>query len=121
MQPKPAPTTVVNNPGPDKNLQERMRAATASETPPVVDLFTGKKTCHVFKIPSHFLTPDPLDVKSAKLNTIMGHVMCIGAVCALWDETAKQCLDVSARRAQIKTAEVLEQIDGHARMLKEGE
>lgn len=84
--------------------------------PPPVDVFTGKKTCHIFNIPAHYLTPSPLQKDAAQLNVQMGFVPCIGAKCALWNAERLECLDVTKKKADIRVPELLEQIDGFMRL-----
>lgn len=85
----------------------------------IVDRFTGKLACHRFMIPFDVQTPvqgiDPKMV-NIKVDAHMAHVNCIGVKCALWNDGRKECFDVSERAAQIKLAQVLEDIEGFQRM-----
>lgn len=86
-----------------------------------VDLFTGKKVCHKFTIPAHYLAPvvDTLGKPKVSLSGAqelglhlqMGYTQCIGDKCALWNAAAKECLDVTALKAQIKTGEAAEMFE----------
>ncbi len=103
----------------ESSLQDRVRKVTDGIVVAAVDHFTGKKTCHRFMIPADYITPDPLDPRAAKLNLQLGHVPCIGAKCALWNAEALECFDVTEKRAAKSTADILDLIDGHARMIHE--
>ena len=98
-----------------KLVVERVAAFTPKAAV-AVDHFTGKKVCHIFKIPAHFLTASKLKPNEAELQTNMGFVNCIGVKCAMFNDKSKMCHDVEARAAQVETARVLELIDGFLRI-----
>ena len=82
----------------------------------VVDHFTGKKICHRMYTPVQFMSPNKLDPKAADLNTQISNIACLGKACALFNDEAKECHDVSNARGTAKLAAVLEMIDGHNRL-----
>lgn len=98
------------------SLQDRVRAATRVDPATIVDHFTGKKNCHVFRIPVQYIEADPLQPNVQQIKTNMSFIKCIGSPCALWNEAAKECYDVSSRKADLRRADTLDAIDGHARM-----
>lgn len=82
----------------------------------VVDHFTGKKICHRMFIPVNYFTPGKLDPRSADLNTQIANIACYGANCAMFNNEAKECMDVTNARGTSKLAATLEMIDGHNRL-----
>lgn len=100
-------------------VAEKVAAFTRPKLPPPVDEFTGKKTCHRFMIPAHFLTPSrrPGALNGeADLQVQMGFVTCIGVKCALWNSERLECFDVSRAKGDARVPELLEQIDGFIRL-----
>ena len=118
--PKEAEGNGASSPGGDPELHRRIRLVTDKHRAAVVDVFTGNKVCHRFMIPFHLEIPKPNTlnpkVMDVEVRPNMGHVSCIGVKCALWNDEAKECFDVTEKRASHDTARILEVMDGYARL-----
>ena len=105
----------VTTPSADAHVARRM-AEFSPKPAAVVDHFTGKKLCHRMFIPVDYFTPSKLDPKSADLITQVANINCYGVACALFNNEAKECLDVTQAKGTAKLAATLEAIDGHNRL-----
>lgn len=110
----------VPNPGlGSAALQAKVAEIVKSAAVAVVDEFTGKKICHRMYIPIAVPTPKQglkPGVTEIVVNSQIANVPCAGDKCAMWNKDQKECFDVSAVKAQIKSAHVMEQMDAHNRM-----
>jgi len=112
MAPKPE--------GPQDELQKRTLAATQDLfTIEKVDRFTGKLICYHAITCAPVGTPDAIDPNKINISFQPGSMKCVGKHCSRWNPDELECFDNTAARAAVSTVQVLEYIDGHARMSSE--
>lgn len=109
----------IVSPIPTKELQDRVASATRETSPsPVVDRFTGKLSCYrsITLAPIGREVSDALTGKRLKVDFQPGTIKCIGIECSRWNDEQKECFDNTQAKAASRTADILDLIDGHARM-----